>query len=573
MLNKIRNRDVLYICLFALFSIVLVIPFIRTGKLVADVDWLFHASRVEQIYLNLKRGTLINFIATDTFQHTGSGSFLFYPYVFLYPWALLRLIFNPITSFYIWKALMTFLSFLIAFYCMKGFSKNKIMSFIFAIVYVLNTYRLYLGFYVFGEYVASAFLPLVFYGFYIMFFKPIHNDQDNNRSIIVLGIGMSLLIYSHLVSVVITLETFILILAIYSLAGNLGSVLLRWRNVLKSILLTILLCLPLFFLFAHDYLGKSITSTKLGIMLNLVQPLTLIINSSVDSLINANSIGLFLIIACLFGWAFLGKVENSKLYISIYLLGAFFLVLASSSFPWYLFSHSILKVVQMPYRYLEFSSFFFSIIFAKLSSLLLTKKLNLQNSFIVLGISVITLFGYCVPVQKIYTELKTSSPTQFSQVADDDAFSRSILDKHNYNKQFNYRIRWGETDYFPKKSILKSNSIIKGITYAKGQRLTRIQAKYLPNSIIYKVDLPSSCNLDLPCIVYHDTYVKANGKSINYAVSDRGTVLIPKSQIQSGKTNIEIGFNPGIIYYLWITVTICTWVVILALYIRKMNNI
>ncbi|AWD62832.1 hypothetical protein LWHH1689_1544 [Limosilactobacillus reuteri] len=227
--NSVKNKDIPYILSFILISLTIELPFTHTGKLVADIDWLFHASRVEQIYLNLRHGTLIDFIATNTFQHTGSGSFLFYPYFFLYPWALLRFIFNPITSFYIWQALMTYLSLTIAFYCMKAFSKNSLMSFIFAVVYVFNTYRLYLSFSVFGEYIASAFLPLVFYGFYKMFF----DQQGNNNSVMLLSIGMTLLIYSHLVSVIITLEVFALVLVIYSFTGNINNVISQWKNILR----------------------------------------------------------------------------------------------------------------------------------------------------------------------------------------------------------------------------------------------------------------------------------------------------------------------------------------------------
>ena len=96
-------------------------------------------------------------------------------------------------------------------------------------------------------------------------------------------------------------------------------------------------------------------------MLNLVQPLSLIINSSIDNLINANSIGIFLIFTFMFGWLFWGeKQDQSKLYMCIYLLGVFFLLIASASFPWYLFNHGALGVIQIPYRYLEFSAFFFS---------------------------------------------------------------------------------------------------------------------------------------------------------------------------------------------------------------------
>ena len=68
----------------------MIAPYIHSGKIVANADWLFHSSRVEQISQNIHNGQLLTFIASSTFHHTGVGSFLFYPYFFLYPWAILN---------------------------------------------------------------------------------------------------------------------------------------------------------------------------------------------------------------------------------------------------------------------------------------------------------------------------------------------------------------------------------------------------------------------------------------------------------------------------------------------------
>lgn len=62
----------------------------RSGKIVMEADFSFHASKVQQIFENLKEGKVFTYIATNTFQHTGVGNFLFYPSVFLYPWAILN---------------------------------------------------------------------------------------------------------------------------------------------------------------------------------------------------------------------------------------------------------------------------------------------------------------------------------------------------------------------------------------------------------------------------------------------------------------------------------------------------
>lgn len=59
------------VLLFLSLAILVVSPLVTTGRIVAQVDWLFHASRVEQIYRNLKEGSLFTYIVTSTFQGTG----------------------------------------------------------------------------------------------------------------------------------------------------------------------------------------------------------------------------------------------------------------------------------------------------------------------------------------------------------------------------------------------------------------------------------------------------------------------------------------------------------------------
>lgn len=87
------------ICGFALLSILLIYPFFRLHQISVFSDWAFHASRAEQIYENSKSGHLVTYIATSTFGNVGTGSFLFYPTVFLYPWAVFRLFVSPITAY------------------------------------------------------------------------------------------------------------------------------------------------------------------------------------------------------------------------------------------------------------------------------------------------------------------------------------------------------------------------------------------------------------------------------------------------------------------------------------------
>ncbi|MBU8990847.1 hypothetical protein KTF61_15060, partial [Faecalibacterium prausnitzii] len=77
--EKNITKDGLVMLLFLTFSFLMIKNGIQSGKITTGTDWLFHVSRVEQIYQNLKQGSFFTFIATDVFNQSGVGTFLFYP--------------------------------------------------------------------------------------------------------------------------------------------------------------------------------------------------------------------------------------------------------------------------------------------------------------------------------------------------------------------------------------------------------------------------------------------------------------------------------------------------------------
>ena len=164
--------NILVICFFLLITILCTSYLFKYRSLMIVGDGYFHFSRAEEIYQNIRHGVPFTFIATHTFNNTGVGNFLFYPTVFLYPWAVLRFVFSAITAYDLWYAGLLFGTFIIAYYCMRDYSHSTIRSISFALLYGLMPYHLYTGNgFVLGEYVAYTFLPIVFLGFYHVFYE------------------------------------------------------------------------------------------------------------------------------------------------------------------------------------------------------------------------------------------------------------------------------------------------------------------------------------------------------------------------------------------------------------------
>jgi hypothetical protein len=526
----------------------------HTGKIMANSDWLFHASRVEEIFNNICHGSWLTFISTQTFNHTGAGSFLFYPYLFIYPWALMRLVFDPIISFYLWYGLMLYIAFLIAYFSMLSFSKNRYQSFSFSLIYVLSAYRLYLGMWTLGEFIGTSFLPLVFLGFYKVFFS----KRDDDISVIILGIGMTLLIYSHILSVVITVEIFTLVLII-ALLINTKFILKKWKSLLYSILITVILTLPIIYIFATNYFGNDISSTNVGILLDQLSTFSDILENSFNN-VAGSGIGIVLIITAFIGWYF---VKGNRTYVCIYLLGLLLLIVSSKVFPWYLMSKSILGIIQLPYRYLSYSSLFLSIVASRIICLFLNHmKFNCKIGFMII-LCILGVLSYYSSLETMVSYIRNASPTKLVDRTVKQKLPFTILSKDNYERQFNYRIPWGETDYYPNSALTNNNaeSIISQISYSNG-RAFRAKSNFLPNRIMYKIKVKKKANIDLPIISYHGTYAKIDEQEVKHEVSSRGTVLLSKKQLKSKSMLIEVGYNPGKLYYLCLVISLVVWLII-----------
>lgn len=325
--------NIFSIFIFLIVSILTVIFYMKTGRVYENSDFSFHASRVQQIYYNLKQGDPFTFIATNVFQQTGVATFLFYPSAYLYIWAILFFHFSYINSFYLWYFMITFLAFLISYFSMLSMSKNVLKSLTFSFLYVLVPYRLYLGEAVFGEFLASTFLPLVFLGFYEIIFR-------NYKKWYLLSIGLALVAYTHILSAFIIFEFFIVFIIFrFFLRKKLS--LIRIKSLFFSAILTIFLVLPVITPFLTDYIGRNVLAAQKGI--GILNDASIFLNQSFSNLAENSSIGLILLITLFFGWTW----TNTKIEKGTYIIG-----LVSFLFlPLYFHGRALIKVFWLQFNF------------------------------------------------------------------------------------------------------------------------------------------------------------------------------------------------------------------------------
>lgn len=526
------------VIVYFVFSYIMIFPLYKTGRILAVSDYYFHAARVEEIFNNLKHGEWFTYIATLTFQHTGVGSFLFYPTLFLYPWAILRFFVNPINAFYIWYWLITFATFIICFFCMKSFSKSRLQAFIFSFIYVLIPYRLYLGTSVFGEFISSMFLPIVFLGVYNIFY-------GDYKKWYILSIGMALLGYSHVLSVFMTSELILVIFVALLLAKKLPLKRLVYLGLATFV--TILMVLPVIYPFITDFIGKNITSALPGISSSLLMQAITIFSDSISNKVGACSVGTLLLVILFFGW----KLEN-RVYKFIYCMGVFSIIIATSLVPWMSITNSFLGMVQLPFRYLMYAGLFLAVVGAKKITDYTKKKIELTRlynvSLVFMIIFLAGIVSYLGSSENVISKVRTFNQENYLNVSNTDeiqtVLAETQLDKNNYQNQFGYAVLYGETDYYPKVALddpEKSKSIINNIAYI-GPKKVKVNPVSKPNKLIYDIQTKGKERVDLPVIAYSNTFVKVDGQNMKYTISNRGTINITLSK---GHHRLQIGYKPA----------------------------
>lgn len=563
MSNKTQKyKNSTFFIVFIVLSIMMVLPFWLSHRIVIFSDFSFHASRVEEIANNLSKGQFFTFIATKTFHHTGVASFLFYPTIFLYPWAIFSLFLNPINAFYLWYLIFTIITFYISYLCMLAFSDNKMQSFIFSLLYTVVPYRLYLGTSVFGEFIAYSFLPIVFLGIYNIFW-----GKNDGLKWTILSIGMALVGYSHVLSVVLCCE-FLLIITIFALVTRRFNK-ARIISLIKSIVLTFLLVIFEIIPFLQSF--KKIYSPNQGI--GIETKFTQFISYSLENLESNCSIGFILLLTLFVGIVFV----DSKKYKFIYLLGVIACFFATSLFPWKIFEHSPLAVIQLTFRYLAYASLFLSVV----SSKILLKVVKNRNTIgLIASLSLfVILFSAFAQQANLQLLRNFSSKDMIAKSTTTPVQSlplQTVVNNYTYNKIFNYSVVFGEQDYYPIKAIenpknlndKKILSIMNNVTIINGQK-KYYHPLFLPNRIVFKLKLKNNVQVDLPVLQYNGTFVKVNNKLVKYTQSSRGTVLI---NLKKGNNIVEVGYRPWKLYYLTLFISAIAWIGLLYEYIKMHNK-
>ena len=183
------------------FAVIASIP-LFTDYMTIGADAIFHWLRIEALAQSITEGAIPARVESMWLFGHGYANSIFYCDTFLVLPALLRLLgcsINMAYGFYVFAVNLA--TAIIAYFCFKGCFQNKYIGVIGSMLYTLAPYRIY-NIYnrnAVGEYTAMIFLPLLCYGFYLIFTQDT-KQKSYRYSWLIPTLGFSGIIQSHVLS-------------------------------------------------------------------------------------------------------------------------------------------------------------------------------------------------------------------------------------------------------------------------------------------------------------------------------------------------------------------------------------
>ncbi|MCT3027859.1 hypothetical protein [Pediococcus parvulus] len=501
-----KNVKLFGILSFYIFISIFSLFFLRkTGYIFRGDDLHFHIDRIENLAHLLKHHSLFSFITTYSYNNVGIAMDQFYPNLFIYPFAVLRLVIkNPVSAIYDGLMILNLMTCLVAHYSYMKFSGSTFKAFIFTNFYFFSTYRFIdmLTRFDLGELLAIAFVPLAFLGFYEVFFADVKEWP-------ILAIGMSLILYSHLLSLVIVTFFFFIILIL-----NFKKI----KNILKS-LKCLFLAVGLFFILAFGFIynllytfhGNSIkTPAVTNLQQSAINPGNLFESSLSNSIsgfggqtYNVGFVAIIILLLILFKK---NIVINHHKQVVIWTLVSLFI--STNLFPWFLLQTTPFAIIQFPWRFLIIANFFISLLGVDVITPIFKLK---KNKIFIWLLPIFLLLLNLSAVDQFIDQRQTLPVVNFTLKSTDSAAHAHQIKVNNSNY---YRLTKlnNTSDYIPLDDkiarpadieifhrVINHRGILQNGHTIKFKRVISI-----PNGMKYKISESSgNYRISLPFYIYN----------------------------------------------------------------------
>lgn len=507
------NRNKLLINLsFILIGIIYTLIFMHNFMSVSGTyDITFHLSRIKGLASIFQ--SPINF---KTFSSFGEGVNLFYPYLTLLPAALIyKLTNNLILSYIFFMFIINITTLFISFYCGQGFFRRNTSSYLFAIIYLFMLYRTTDLFFrsALAEGISFTFLPIILLSVYQILFRRKYNWQ-------LLTIGMSLIIYTHILSALMSCGLIVLLILIcffLKVKLDLRMIIITF---LKAMISTILITAAFLVPMVQEFMNQRINRPHVV----LLDPQALDVGKTFMEALNNNiayfgigMLGLISLLAPLF-------IKHKSLKVKVvWGLAAFLFYFSTDLFPWKLFQNTIVNIIQFPWRFLSLQAFFAAVLLA----LLFDER---QTDFISPR-PIIAMVG-CLFI------LTGASSINLRQYLPNDPLYVTV-NKDNIESVILRPVREYDFDYAPYKVLSikekQTNHLFKLNRKWQKHTFHTTNAQFMTT-----VSTKKKMEVTLPVFRYKGSLAKINNRLVSVHADQHGLVQL---RLSPGKNNITVGYQ------------------------------
>lgn len=531
-------------------SLIFCLPFFNFHEgsffLIQGDDYPFHMARIFSSINEMRHGNLFSPTTFFGNKQIIYGANIFYPTITtIIPIALLDFFTKSVVgATYLYVIFVNFITFLIAYQsCYYITTKSMInreikfysnTSFVFAVLYLFSHYRLICFYERFdlGEFFSLSMYPLVFAGFYSILF-------DNSRKGYWLVLGISLIAYSHVLSLFLCI-VLLGILYLFCLIKKKVTLAITFSFV-KYAIITVLLSSFALIPLVYELVTLTIRSVSVhDLYKEAYNPLYILRRSAINYL-GYMSMGVIVLCIQLFTIFSLIKKKNysivykNKLLLFCSLLSYILTISLTKLFPWFLFQKTPLLTIQFPFRLMAFLSVFSLYVGAILLVIWFSRKRKHRNflgAFFLVGI----LFVSYASIAGLYVERKELKIMYTDQ---------DILSTKRYQNSVN-------KDYFPKEiSKSESQNIVDKVGSINGIKTTM---NYSAEHPFFMLDLQENNNkIITPIIAYStvDLYDQYNNKLVTTNQGAKTIIL----ELPKGKYTIHIKNHWTIVYKVGLILT------------------
>lgn len=509
--HEVLLRQLMFVALSFCFMII----YLHHGEPIIknNVDGDFHFSRVSGLENIFQSPTNLKY-----FNHNGTFTSLFYPWLTIYPmYVFTALTDNVLWGYYLYFALMTYVTLAVTYYAAKSITKQTNVAWLTTVIYTfsltrgLNIYcRIALG-----EAIAMTFLPLVILGVYRIFY-------EDKPHWLTLAFGMTLLAYTHMISLVIgcTIVFFFLIFRGIQRKWTVQRLIALFKAGFASVLMSSFTIFPML----EQFIRTKIAPPLMYDLMEAASPVAEIFrNSLANNFSLADSLGIAIfamMMVLLVKWPL---VKEHPFVRDLTIAGFVFLWMSTNLFPWPIFQ-KVFSVMQFPWRFIMVTTITFALAGAYI---VINMTPQAKQSVVMITLIILTVgihMGVTINERYAYGY--------------DDQITNENIQKNITGKGTKYFN--GSGDYAPAKVGYDYDNTIHQRIYIDDE-WKKYPYTYTASTKTYTVNYHGDAKMAiLPSYALPGEVIEYNGNEISQKISANGLTKVP---VKDGKNVYTIRYE------------------------------